>query len=264
MKPPAPTVAAAPFTLTAQEQELYGNSLFVRFLDIPIVHFLRSQHFSSLLAQHRILLRRADTYDDDAEEATYPAANRTESSDVDKQVEAALPIQKDRKSHVESQMIARSLAFVHCWYEGDSLNPTMWSRYGDDGRGVCIHSTTQALQGAVGRPPDHLACELGRCTYWDDSKPLPEMVSCLPAFRKRRQYSEEREIRLLARIKPDHIPTDSEGYIVAPHRFQPLPVNLPLLLGRVTLGAMMSNDEKRRVYDALLTHISAERILGAP
>jgi len=180
-------VAIAPFRLSNQEQELFFNSLLVRFQDIPIVHFLKVDYFKSLLRERRLLLRRADTYQDDTEEATYPEQNRTQSSHADAQIEAALPITKERTAHMESQMVARSLSYVHCWYEGEPQAAVMWRRYGDNGKGVCIQSTTQALQAAIGSPPAHLHCEVGRCTYWDESQAMPEMVSSFPAFRKRRR-----------------------------------------------------------------------------
>jgi hypothetical protein len=249
-----PIVAIAPFSLSMEENELLANSLMVSFQDISIVHFLKAEYFKTLLEERRLLLRRADTYPDDTEEATYPAVNRNKSSHADTQIEAVLPIRKDRDAHVDSQMIARSLAFIHCWYEGDPKSQHMWDRYGDKGMEVCIQSTTQALQAAVGTPPDHLHCEVGRCTYWNTSQALPEFVSSFPFFRKRKKFDDEQEIRLLARIKLEHTPTDSEGRIVLPAEHEPLPVDLSMLLRSVTFGSSLA-PEKRHELTLMLKEI---------
>jgi hypothetical protein len=254
MNSSGPIVAIAPFSLSIEEQELFSNSLMVRFQDISIVHFLKADYFKTLLEQRRLLLRRADTYPDDTEEATYPEVNRNKSSHADTQIEAVLPIRKDRDAHVDSQMIARSLSFIHCWYEGDPKSQHMWERYGDNSTGVCIQSTTHALQAAFGTPPVHLHCEVGRCTYWNASQALPEFVSSFPSFRKRKKFDDEQEIRLLARIKLEHTPTDSEGRIVLPAEYEPLPVDLRMLVRSVTFGSSLA-PEKRQELSLMLKEI---------
>jgi hypothetical protein len=219
----------------------------VRFQDISIVHFLKADYFKTILEKRRLLLRRTDAYPDDPEEATYPEVNRTKSSHANTQIEAGLRIRRDRDARVHSQNFARSLSFIHCWYEGDPKARHMWERYGDNGTGVCIQSTTQALQEAVVVPPVHLHCEVGRCTYWNDSQALPEFVSSFPYFRKRKKFDDEKEIRLLARIKREHMATDSEGHIVLPTEYEPLPVDLRILVRSVTFGSSIAPDKRQEL-----------------
>jgi hypothetical protein len=261
MKPKRPSVAIAPVKLSKEEQELFSNSLLVRFQDIPIVHFLKAEYFKSVLSECRILLRRADTYPDDTEEASYPELNRSQSSPADTQIEAAFPTVSDRAARMDSQMVARSLSYIHCWYEGDPRSALMWERYGENGKGVCIKSTTRALQAAIGTPPPHLHCEIGRCTYWGENQALPVMISSFPAFRKRRKYDDEEEIRLLARIKPEHIPTDSEGCIKVAPQFEALPVDLQVMVCSVTLGALMDLDTRNELSNMLANILPQEQIL---
>jgi hypothetical protein len=261
MKSTLPIVTIASFSLSKEEHELFSNSLMVRFENIPIVHFLKADYFKTLLLERRLLLRRADTYEDDTEEGTYPEVNRTKSSHADAQIETALPTRKDRDAHVDSQMIARSLAFIHCWYEGEQTSPYMWERYGDNGQGVCIQSTTQALQAAVGTPPVHLQCEVGRCTYWNARQALPEFVSSFPLFRKRKKYDNEHEIRLLAKIKSEHTPTNSEGHIVLPLQYEPLPVDLKVLVRSVTFGASLAPEKRQELALMLVGLLDPGRVL---
>ena len=133
----------------------------------------------------------------------------------------------------------------------------MWEHYGHSGKGVCITTTSGALQRALREKPYHLHYEIGRCTYRDESEPIPECFSIVPAFRKRRSFDWEKEVRVLAKISRDHLPLDEAGYLTEAPEFQYLPVDLNTLVqGAITGPAIAAEQIGEIILEHLLFNLS--------
>jgi hypothetical protein len=180
---------------------------------------------------------------------------------MDAQMKAQIPTVKDKKEMIVSQNIGRTFAYVHCWYEGSSHDAKMWqSEYGHSGRAVCISTTTKALQEAVGDGPNHLCCQVARCTYRDETETIPELFSSAPALRKLRKFAWENEIRMLAEIKMGHHAKDENGYLLEAPAFQMLSIDLAQLVKELVLGPNLSPDEVGEIFAAVSPMIPASKV----
>lgn len=224
-----------PLRPDAADAEVLENLYSVRFQDVPILHYIPFRHFLTLLGESRLHLNRLDT-NSDGFEALYPEANRQSAGQMTDHFYTALPARRDADSMFTSQEIHRRYCYVHCWFEGGHEDRDMWQQYGDAGAGVCIYSTTALLLRAVSSPPEHLHFDLGRCFYRDEHEPIPELFSISPAFRKRRQYHNEREIRLLAQIGMEHLPYGSDGFLVEAPEHQKLLIDISVLIREIITG----------------------------
>ena len=253
-------VAVIPFTMSPEDTEFIQNTVDVG-RDIPVVHFMRTIHFLSLLHSSQLRAKRLDLYaDTDPYEGLYPAENQVRGSSIEAQIEAALPVVTDKKAMAESQCVERTYTYIHCWFEGSHRDKRMWEHYGHSGKGVCIATTTTALQRALQKHPVHLIYHLGRCTYRDESEPIPECISIAPAFRKRRKFDWEQEIRILAQIPMEHLPHDDAGYLTEAAEVQYLPVDLNTLIQGVITGPNIAAEEIGEIVQIASTLSLADRI----
>ena len=234
-------VAIVPLRPDAADAEVLGNLYSMRFQDISILHYIPFHHFLTLLRESRLHLNRLDTYSDGFE-ALYPEANRHSAGQMTDHFYTALPAHRDVDAMFASQQIHRRYGYIHCWFEGSHEDRDMWQDYGDSGTGVCIYSTTALLQRAVSSPPEYLHFDLGRCFYRDEHEPIPELFSISPAFRKRRRYDKEQEIRLLGQIRMEHLPLDPEGCLAEASDHQKLPVDTSVLIRQIITGPRMTPD----------------------
>jgi hypothetical protein len=101
----------------------------------------------------------------------------------------------------------------------------------------------------------HLHCELGKCTYRDEDEAIPEGFCAAPCFRKLRKFDWEREVRILARLKPDCLPKDGP----APES-ELIPIDIAALVESLTLGPNLSPDEVGAIIIAASPLISPTRI----
>jgi hypothetical protein len=73
-------------------------------------------------------------------------------------------------------------------------------------------------------------------TYLDEDTPIPTHISFLPFSRKRTNFKDEKEFRLIAEIRMEAQQTGADSYLLTPEKFRALPVNLERLLEAVVAG----------------------------
>jgi hypothetical protein len=257
---PGEIVGIYPFRLTPEESELIGNHLFATTQDFPISHYMKQKYFVQLLESSAFSARRLDLYDDDPLEGLYPEANRHGPASADAQWMQQANAKRDVEAFLQSQAIHRTHCYAHCWFGIPEERTDMWERYADNGKGVCVISSTHRLLRAVAAEPS-VAHELGKVTYWPDNKPLPELHSSAVMFRKQPRFSEENEVRLLSQIRMDFLPTDAEGFLLpCPERLS-LKVDLRRLVVGVVLGPSMSPETQRSIIDAAQDKIPQAKVL---
>jgi len=206
-------VAVIPFTMSPEDTEFIQNTVDVG-RDIPVVHFMRTIHFLSLLHSSQLRAKRLDLYaDTDPYEGLYPAENQVRGSSIEAQIEAALPVVTDKKAMAESQCVERTYTYIHCWFEGSHRD-----------------------------------------------EPIPECISIAPAFRKRRKFDWEQEIRILAQIPMEHLPHDDAGYLTEAAEVQYLPVDLNTLIQGVITGPNIAAEEIGEIVQIASTLSLADRI----
>jgi hypothetical protein len=238
---PGEIVGIYPFTLSPEESELIGNHLFAANHDFPVCHYIKAERFQELLESAALSLRRLDLYeDDDPLEGLYPEANRQSISPADAQLRQQANIaERDYDAFLRSQAIHRTHCYVHCWFGIPREDADMWERFGDEGHGACIVSSTHRLAGAIARKPT-IFYELGKVTYWPEDKPMPDLHSSTVMFRKRPKFAAENEVRLLAGIKMEHLPLSPEGFLLpCPERLA-VGVDLSSLVAGVIQGPRMT------------------------
>lgn len=193
-------------------------------------------------------MRRLDLYFDTLE-GQYPEANLHSVGGMTRDLYQQLGVGRDAKAMFDSQEVARRYNYIHCWFEGQAENAEMWREYGDGGRGICIKSTTGRLWNALPQHPKDLAFHVGRCCYRDERESINEMFSAAPAFRKRRRFSWENEIRLLAEIPMEHQPRGVDGDLVDAAEHRIVPVDLATLVEAIIIGPKVTDEEVGKVIE---------------
>jgi len=115
-----------------------------------------------------------------------------------------------------------SLFYVSSWHMNDEESAAMWRLYLKSNEGVAIRSTFQRLTEAFPAPAPRIS--IGMVEYIDyarDAIPSDNMLH--PAFRKRRSFEHERELRAVVVLAPAK-PPDPGLYV---------PVRLDTLIDRV-------------------------------
>jgi hypothetical protein len=186
-------------SLSTSESNLIGNT-FSLIPTQPLYHYLPIGRFQSLIESHALYLRRIDCFEKDNLEGKIPQANHTEVSSLGVQLMEQIGLTKKfiENRNYSTDHILRKFTYVHCWFGNETEDQDMWTNYGDGGKGVCIKTTAQRLQEAIGNYPQNLTVQIFPVTYSDEETPIPEIFSFLPSCRKRTSFKKEREIRILA------------------------------------------------------------------
>lgn len=258
---PGEIVGIYPFTLSPEERELIGNQLFAAEQDFPVCHYIKAKYYQEFLDSAALSLERLDLYGDDPLEGLYPEANRQRISPADTQLrEQANIAERDYDAFLASQAIHRTHCYAHCWFGIPREDADMWERFGDDGHGACIVSSTHRLAGAISKDPT-IFYELGKVTYWPEDKPMPDLHSSTVMFRKQPKFAAENEVRLLAGIKMEHLPADAEGFLQPCPQRLAVGVDLSILVAGVIQGPRMTNENARALTEKTRANIPEARIL---
>jgi len=156
-----------------------------RFLDFP--------KFVSLLETSRLVLARADRFDDPRE---------GEFTDAELRHLDGLQHQSDAHRSGAERVTAsfdktRRQCFVNCWYGKTNVESTpMWKLYAPGAGGIAVKSSIGAIKRALG--PANRPIHIGRVRYLDWTR---ESAWTLDVFnmllRKHSGYEHESEVRLL-------------------------------------------------------------------
>jgi hypothetical protein len=203
-----------------------------------ICHFMKSKHCSSLLSSSRLWLRRSDLFNDE-EEGLFA------KSPLMDPLRSAFPgviLESSEEELRAQQRIDRMTRFIHCWFASEPETKNMWKDYGDEGRGVCLLSSTTRLLPAL-QPVKHMSHRLHAVTYLDANNAVMELHSSLPYCRKRTKYANEKEVRLLATMALEHpyLNQDTLPDGEWPNHML-VDVNLGLMLEGIVLGASMERE----------------------
>lgn len=227
---------------------------FLKALDVPptqsLMHFMKLQHFKSLLTSGAIRMRRLDRFDGDPHEGQFPSANDVQLSSLAQGfLEQTGMSAAELKSYRDfTQGTKRKLTYVHCWFASDQEDRRMWEEYGDGGRGVCIRTTAQRLKSALGQLPD-FSVDLSGVTYSGDEQPIPEVASVLAASRKEMKFKREQEIRLIGQFgQKTWQASYGENRVETPEH-QLLKVRFEQLFERVYVGPNASEAEFKEVEE---------------
>ena len=246
---PEQILAAAPMRPTTLDRQIMANMRRPSSEDIPLCHFIPVQHFKTLLASRSVHLCRCDKFIDVAD-GLLPPPNRNEESPTmtslydelgskatDTQGRTII-FERDPGAEYRQQELARTITYVHCWFNGASTETAMWHEYGDENGGVCIESSSRSLLQALAPPSKVAQLVCGEVTYSDCSQPIATAVSYAPFFHKHERYAKEREVRLVAYLAHD---TDTLQIDNTSERLA-IPVDLPKLIHRVVLGTRIDRD----------------------
>ena len=246
---PEQIIAAAPMRPTDLDRQIMANMMRPSSEDIPLCHFIPVQHFKTLLASRSVSLCRCDKFKDVAD-GLLPPPNRDEESPTmtrlydelgSKAIDTegrTIIFERDPSEEYQQQEIARTITYVHCWFNGESTDKVMWHEYGDESNGVCIESSSRSLLRAVAQPSTVAQLVCGEVTYSDGSQPIATAISYAPFFHKHEQYAQEREVRLVAYLAhdPDTLQFDNTAERLA------IRVDLSMLVHRVVIGAQVDRE----------------------
>lgn len=161
-----------------------------RYLDLP--------KFLSFLAYRSLWFTRLGVLQDSFEGAV---PEDTISKHVRGWHESGVDVTSIHDAHFPSYL-PRKVNYVCCWHASECESDVMWRLYGGGTRGVAIHSRYSALVSCFSD-----AFTSGEVKYVDYST-LSDSARTVfsPSFWKRREYSAEREIRVVTQhyqFKPD-------------------------------------------------------------
>lgn len=252
---PLSPIQASPF-----DSDFLGRALEIA-PGQSLMHYLRLDRFKALLANGAIYTRRLDLFDLDPHEGRFPDANATQQASITERFAAQLGLPADalksRRDFIEGSM--RKLTYIHCWFGWDDEDQRMWAEYGDHGTGVCIRTTARRLHEALSLPTD-FTYNLCGVTYSGDEHPISELISFLPACRKRPQFAHEREIRVIGQLGEK---TWQDSYtddgLTTPD-FHLIGVNFERLFERVYVGPNASDSTFQEI-EALANKAAGCRVI---
>jgi hypothetical protein len=232
------SAALRPVRLTPDESKLIGNAINVNPYE-PLMHYMSLGNFMRLLTAEQLHMRRLDTFKDDPLDSLYPEANKRQLSSFDSAVFEQMGAGQDLNAQIISNQAHRKCGYAHCWYAGLLECKLMWERFGDQGRGVCLRSTPSRLGTSVKPSPDLFTRVCG-VTYLPEDTPITTLISFLPLCRKRPDFTDQREFRLIAEIKPGALPSDADGHVCDAAEIRLVPLVLDTLLEAVVAGPNLS------------------------
>jgi hypothetical protein len=235
---PRSIVGAADIRIDSIGASMIAGMLLPGTHDKRICHFMKSEHCSSLLSASRLWLRRSDRFDDQ-EEGLFAESPLAEPL---RKAFPGLVLESSDEKLREHQQLDRMTHFIHCWFASEPETEKMWQDYGDEGRGVCLLSSTARLLCAA-QPAEHMSYGLHAVTYVDTNNAVMELHSSFPYCRKGATYAHENEFRLLATMELEH-PYLNGGTL--PDGEWPnnilVEVDLRKLLEGIVLGASMEQE----------------------
>lgn len=182
------------------DNEALRRYLLPRLSNVLISHYTSWDRLEEALRLRSLCMKRVDQFVGDVRDGTFPEANTHSESAMDTELHSQLPIAGKSGEVFTSHEQSRSRAYAHCWFEGWTESNRMWKDYGWNGSGVCILTRSRSLIASAYDVSEEFHISIGGCFYRDDHEPIPSLVPTMPLFCKRRCFSTENEVRLLAQI----------------------------------------------------------------
>ena len=243
-------VKIAPFSLSPEESDLMHNAHFSTMQNFDICHYIHCEHFLKLIHSQELYLTRIDQFKADQRDSLYPTANRQQDAPADIQIMRSMNTAQDREAIIKTHERARIYNYGHCWFGTGREDEKMWEDFGEDFKGVCITSSTHRLKGAV-RPHKPFVHETGKITYWPDDKPIPTFNSVLPFMRKRPDFINENEVRLLVYYgRLEDVPVDDDGICLDTSHNLRVRVDLPQLITGIIIGSCADAERECAIIEA--------------
>lgn len=165
-----------------------------RYMDLP--------KLIGLLQSKSLHLTRADTLDDPFEgRITHINRLADEAKITELLAHPANGHTREslRRFFNEAIDVNRQNTYVSCWCSGETESATMWKAYGD--KGVVVQSTYNKLRDNLPGPDPkgaetvYMACV--RYLNYQGSDWIPRGNAFFPFIHKRKQYEEEKEVRII-------------------------------------------------------------------
>ena len=185
----------------ASDRDAVDRYLSPQTSNILLSHYTSWERLEGIFDRQSLCMKRIDQFAGDTRDGTYPQANSTAHSAMDSELFEQFPAVQNNMDVIASHEASRTRSFAHCWFEGWQENPNMWRDYGHEGTGVCILTRSRLLFSAVNQTSAEFHMLLGGCFYRNDDEPIPSIYGSMPLFCKRREFSHENEVRLVAQIR---------------------------------------------------------------
>lgn len=203
--------------------------------NLLLSHYTSWERLEGVFEMQSLCMKRIDQFAGDTKDGTYPQANSNAHSAMDAELFEQFPTVANIKDVIASHEASRSRSFAHCWFEGWEECPKMWRDYGHGGTGVCVLTRSHALFSAAKQTSDEFHMLIGGCFYRNDDEPIPSTIGSMPLFCKRREFSNENEVRLVARIK-------EENFKRTANVSEWVPIRTMDFIERLVLGPKMPTD----------------------
>jgi len=187
--------------------------------------------FNSVLARGAVAFSRADKFEDHWEARLTPRDWHAQEAFI-ATTNAHSREMWDHMTYEQKIESVRKVGYVNCWYRRQIESNLMWGHYGSQrNNGVAIRSTIQRLGSCF----DTGAMYIGKVRYldfaeaenenWPYQRQIAETDLVRYFFQKRRQFADEREVRIVYRqwLQGNFEPP-SVGY---------MPCDLKILIQRV-------------------------------
>jgi|GEM_PF-6866907 len=237
------------------DREAVDRYLSPRTSDMLLSHYTSWERLEEALRLQSLYMKRIDQFVGDTQDGTFPQANSHSKSAIDTELHAQFPTVENIDAVLASHEASRSRAFAHCWFEGWRECPEMWRDYGLGGNGVCVLTRSSALFDAVNQTSDEFQMMMGGCFYRNDNEPIPSAIGSMPLFCKRRQFSGENEVRLVAQI-------NEEAFKRVAGIFEWVPIRTISFIERLILGPKMPADVASHVKAKINRMIPSAEVLS--
>lgn len=162
--------------------------------------YMPLDRFAYLLESQALYFRRVDLFDDSFEGSVGRPASAI--ADHLRQAEASGSVEATLSDQLSIRRQMRKFFYASCWHINEGESVAMWDLYLPRRDGVAIQTTYRRLRQAVAAPSTGRLMS-GSVSYLDyEADVLDFLGPVVPMFCKGREYSHEKEFRLIFHVIP--------------------------------------------------------------
>lgn len=211
---------------------------------LPLMHYMRADHFCSVLKSECLHLNRSIRSEMDTEDALLPIDGRNTPTVLEPLGDHPGSTINHSISDFEHNNFDRPYSYQHCWTCSIREDFWMWTVYGHAAQGVCILSDSFRLDGAI-HADSIIDVKIVGGTYWKKGQDIPRFIPSVGSSAKRADgFEAEKEVRVTATVCPKHRPIEPAPFIL-------LRIDPAQMIRGLILGPQISTTNKETVRKAL-------------
>lgn len=239
-----PPFAVFRFEIPATQAEAANWYVRPRMERLPLMHYMRADHFCSMLNSESLHMSRSIRSEMDTEDSLLPLEGRDTPTVLEPLGTHPGTTIEHSISDFEHNMFDRPYSYQHCWTCSIREHVWMWTVYGHAAEGVCVLSDSFRLKEAI-HADSKINVDIVGATYWTKGQDIPRFIPSVGSAVKRADgFEAENEVRVTATVRPDCRPNTPDSFIL-------IRIDPAKMIRGLILGPHISNENKETVRKAL-------------